>query len=289
MAMNNGAMTGTGIPQGSGTGILSGAAATTYFERRRNHRMRSALIWTGVVLVLLWCIQVTIIADTDWERIGGRFGFLGSIGRFLLLDLSLLPHLIVPAIETMMMATLGTLLGCVLALPVAWFGARNVTPSLYIFYPIGRFLMVLSRSVHEIIWAILFVGAVGLGALPGILAVAVRSVGFISKITAEAIENIDPKPVEAIRAVGGNQFQVMYFGILPQIMPVVLGTIIFEWDINIRRAAIMGLVGAGGLGLVFFRQMAMFNYGGVTMVLLAILALIIIGEIVSHYARKAVT
>jgi len=288
------AMTGTGTPPGSSAGILSGPAATTYFARQRSDRMRKALIWTGVVLVLLWCIQVTIIADTDWERIGGRFGFFGSIGRFLLLDLSLLPHLVVPAIETLMMATLGTLLGCVLALPVAWFGARNVTPSLYIFYPVGRFLMVLSRSVHEIIWAILFVGAVGLGALPGILAVAVRSVGFISKITAEAIdaeaiENIDPKPVEAIRAVGGNQFQVMYYGILPQIMPVVLGTIIFEWDINIRRAAIMGLVGAGGLGLVFFRQMAMFNYGGVTMVLLAILVLIIIGEIVSHYARKAVT
>jgi phosphonate transport system permease protein len=116
--------------------------------------------------------------------------------------------------------------------------------------------MVLSRSIHEIIWALLFVSAVGLGALPGILAVAMRSVGFISKITAEAIENIDPKPIEAIRAVGGNRFQVLWYGIMPQILPVVLGTMIFEWDINIRRAAVMGLVGAGGLGLVFFRQMA---------------------------------
>jgi phosphonate transport system permease protein len=263
--------------------------AQDFFARRSRERVRNALICLGAALVLAWCVHVTIIVDTDWERIGGQFGLLGSIGRFLLLDLSLAPYLIVPAIETMMMATLGTLLGCILALPVAWFGARNVTPSVHIFYPLGRGLMVLSRSVHEIIWAILFVGAVGLGALPGILAVAVRSVGFISKITAEAIENIDPKPVEAIRAVGGNQFQVMYYGILPQIMPVVLGTIIFEWDINIRRAAVMGLVGAGGLGLVFFRQMAMFNYGGVTMVLLAILVLIVIGEIFSHYARKAVT
>jgi phosphonate transport system permease protein len=260
-----------------------------FFARRNRERTRKALVWLGAALVLAWCVHVTIIVDTDWQRIGGQYGVLGSIGRFLLLDFSLVPHLIVPAIETMMMATLGTLLGCVLALPVAWLGARNVTPSVLVLYPLGRSLMVLSRSVHEIIWAILFVGAVGLGALPGILAVAVRSVGFISKITAEAIENIDPKPVEAIRAVGGNQFQVMYFGILPQIMPVVLGTIIFEWDINIRRAAVMGLVGAGGLGLVFFRQMAMFNYGGVTMVLLAILVLIVIGEIFSHYARKAVT
>ena len=155
-------------------------------------------------------------------------------------------------------------------------------------YPFGRFLMVVSRSVHEIVWALIFVSVVGLGALPGILAIAMRSVGFISKITAEAIENIDKNPVEAIRAVGGNEFQVLYYGILPQIYPVVLATVIFEWDINIRRSAVMGLVGAGGLGLLFFRQMNSFNYGGVTMVILAILMLIVIGEIISHYLRKAV-
>src|SRR5690606_19750147 len=197
-------------------------------------------------------------------------GLWATLERFFWVDWALAPTLVVPALETLMMATLGTLLGCVLSLPVAWFGALNVTPSRHILYPFGRFLMVLSRSIHEIIWALLFVGAVGLGALAGILAVAMRSIGFISKITAEAIENIDPKPVEAIRSVGGNQFQVMYYGILPQILPVVIGTIIFEWDINIRRSAIMGLVGAGGLGLVLFRQMAMFNYGGVTLVVLAV-------------------
>ena len=89
--------------------------------------------------------------------------------------------------------------------------------------------------------------------------------------------------------MGGTRLQVLRYGIAPQVLPVVLGTIIFEWDINIRRSAVMGLVGAGGLGLVFFRQMAQFNYGGVTMVILAILLLIAIGEVVSHYARKAVT
>jgi phosphonate transport system permease protein len=187
-----------------------------------------------------------------------------------------------------MMACVGTILGCFFSLPVAWLGASNVTPSKHILYPLGRFLMVISRSVHEIVWALIFVSVVGLGALPGILAIAMRSVGFISKITAEAIENIDRNPVETIRAVGGNEFQVLYYGILPQIYPVVLATVIFEWDINIRRSAVMGLVGAGGLGLLFFRQMNSFNYGGVTMVILAILMLIVIGEIISHYLRKAV-
>ncbi|WP_119462843.1 phosphonate ABC transporter, permease protein PhnE [Rhodospirillaceae bacterium SYSU D60014] len=258
-------------------------------ERHRWDLARQLALFAGIVAVCLWSVHVIIIEGTDWARIGSLTGVLRSIGRFLVLDWSLIPQLALPMVETFMMATLGTLLGLCFSLPVAWFGAINVTPSKAVFYPLGRFLMTLSRSIHEIVWALIFVAAVGLGALPGILAIAMRSVGFISKITAEAIENIDHKPVEAIRATGANNFQVMYYGIIPQILPVVLGTIIFEWDINIRRSAIMGLVGAGGLGLTFFRQMHMFNYGGVTMVILAILVLIILGEVISHYARKAVT
>lgn len=251
-------------------------------------RVGNWILVVAAAALLAWCVHDTIMFDTDWGRMGGALGIGAALGRFFDIDWSLLPMLWIPALETLMIATLGTILGCLLSLPVAWLGAANVTPSKAVAYPVGRFLMVLSRSIHEIIWALLFVGAVGLGALPGILAVAMRSIGFISKITAEAIENIDHKPVEAIRAVGGSQFQVMYYGIVPQILPVIIGTIIFEWDINIRRSAIMGLVGAGGLGLVFFRQMAMFNYGGVTLVVLTVLALVALGEVVSHYARKAV-
>jgi phosphonate transport system permease protein len=236
---------------------------------------------------VLWSIQVIVIADTDWARLAAS-----SIGKtlksFLEFDYALLPDLVEPTIDTALMATLATLVGLLLALPVAWLGAANITPLGRISYAAGRFLMTLSRSVHEIVWALLFVSAVGLGALAGVLAMGVRSVGFISKIIAEAIEDVQPGPIEAIRAVGGTKLQVLFYGILPQIIPVVLGTLIFEWDINIRRSTIMGLVGAGGLGLVFFRQMAMLNYGGVATVILAVLLLIILGEIISYYARKAV-
>ncbi len=257
-------------------------------RRQQQQTYRFGIVVFLIVLVL-WSVQVTVIKDTDWERVGTFSQVMASLGRFFVLDFAVVPHLWKPMVETFMMATLGTILGLFVSLPVAWLGAINVTPSKAVAFPFGRFLMTLSRSIHEIVWALIFVSAVGLGALPGILAIAMRSVGFISKITAEAIENIDHKPVEAIRAVGGNNFQVMYYGIIPQIMPIVLGTIIFEWDINIRRSAIMGLVGAGGLGLTFFRQMAMYNYGGVTVVIMAILFLVILGEIFSHYVRKAVT
>lgn len=256
--------------------------------RRAKAKAVRYAVYLALFALVLWSIHATIIADTDWARLGSFASVMRAVGRYVAIDFELVPLLWEPMIETFMMACLGTLLGCFISLPVAWFGAINVTPSKYVIYPLGRFLMTLSRSIHEIVWGLIFVSAVGLGALPGILALACRSVGFISKITAEAIENIDHKPVEAIRAVGGNNFQVMYYGIVPQIMPIVLGTIIFEWDINIRRSAIMGLVGAGGLGLTFHRQMVMFNYPGVTTVIAAILVLIMIGELISHRVRKAV-
>ena len=107
-------------------------------------------------------------------------------------------------------------------------------------------------------------------------------------MTAEAIEDLDPRPVEAIRAVGGSEFQVFIYAILPQVLPVMVGVIVFEWEINIRRSSILGLVGAGGLGLVFFRQLNTFNYPGVTTVIIAILILILFGEVVSYYVRKAI-
>lgn len=254
---------------------------------RRRSRIGRVATYTLILLIVAWSVEAIVVRDTDWSRIVG--GSLAStLARFLELDTSILPELVQPAIETVLMATLATLAGLVLSIPVAWLGASNITPFGKASYMVGRFLMTMSRSVHEIVWGLIFVSAVGLGALAGILAMAVRSVGFISKTIAEAIEDVDPKPLEAIRAAGGTRFQILIFAILPQIIPVFVGNMIFEWDINIRRSTILGLVGAGGLGLLLFRQMAMSNQGGITVVILAVLALIVFGEVVSHYARKAV-
>lgn len=255
-------------------------------------RTRRKVIRYGLYILLgilvLWSIESTIIRDTDWERIGGLRSVGQALRRFVPPDVSLITQLLKPTVETFMIASLGTMLAIVLAIPVSWFAAQNISPLLPVTYPIGRGIMTLSRSVHEIVWGLIFVSAVGLGAFPGIIAVGMRSIGFISKLTAEAIEDIDPGPVEAIKAVGGNWFQVVLYGIVPQILPVFVGNAIFQWDINIRRATIMGLVGAGGLGLTFHRQLVMYNYQGVTTVILAILCLIGFGEVCSYYARKAI-
>ena len=263
------------------------ALKTVMASRRKQNLIRAAF---QVVLLILvaWSVQVTIIEDTDWERMDSFGSVMESAGRFVGIDFGLFIELLVPAIETLVIACLGTFLGLILCIPATWFGAMNITPYKPVTYPIARLMMTLSRSIHEIVWALFFVAAVGLGAMAGIFAIAVRSIGFIAKMSAEAIEDIDPGPVEAIKATGANTLQVVIFAILPQVLPQIMGTVIFEWEINIRRSAILGLVGAGGLGLVFFRQMNTFNYHGVTSVIIAILGLILIGEIVSHFVRKSI-
>ena len=254
--------------------------------KRNRDKVSHSIFFMVMMALVLWSVNVTIIEDTDWERMGSLGEVLASAGRFIGVDFSLIPNLIEPAIETFMISVLGTLLGVIICIPAIWFGALNITPFKPITYPLGRFMMTISRSIHEIVWALFFVAVLGLGALPGIFAIAVRSVGFIAKMSAEAIEDIELGPLDAIRATGANRFQVLLFAILPQVLPQVIGVVLFEWEINIRRSAILGLVGAGGLGLVFFRQMNTYNYHGVTTVILAILGIIIIGEIVSHFTRK---
>ena len=255
---------------------------------RARARWARMSIYLAAAVIAIFCINTTIVEDTDWERIGSLGNVLAAIGEFLSIDWGLVPNLFQPALETIMVATLGTLLGVITCIPAIWFGALNITPYAPVTYPLARLMMTLSRSIHEIVWALFFVAAVGLGALAGVLAIAMRSIGFIAKMSAEAIEDLDPKPVEAIRAVGGSEFQVFIYAILPQVLPAITSVVIFEWEINIRRSSILGLVGAGGLGLVFFRQLNTFNYPGVTTVILAILVLVLFGEIVSYYVRRSI-
>ena len=254
--------------------------------RRRTRTLRYA-VYLVVAAVVAWSVEAIVVGDTDWSRISVA-GVAKAAWRFIDFDLSILPSLWDATLETVLMATLATLLGALMAIPVAWLGAGNISPLGRASYLFGRVLMTLSRSVHEVVWGLVFVAAVGLGALAGVLAMAVRSIGFISKTVAEAIEDVNPGPVEAMRAVGANRFQVLMFGIVPQILPVVIGNVIFEWDVNIRRSTIMGLVGAGGLGLALHRQMASYNYGGIATVIFVILVLIVFGEVFSAWARKRV-
>ena len=192
-----------------------------------------------------------------------------------------------PLWDTINIATLGTLLAIVMAVPVAFLAARNTTPSTWLLRPLALLIIVSSRSINSLIWALLLVAIVGPGIFAGMIAIALRSIGFIAKLLYEAIEEIDPTQVEAITATGASPPQVIAYGIVPQIMPAFAGISVFRWDINIRESTVLGLVGAGGIGLQLQSSLNILAWPQVTVILLAILATVLLSEWVSAKIRHA--
>lgn len=245
---------------------------------------RYAVFGVGALIVLAVGKDI-IIDETDWARMGSIQEMIKTAG-FFLPELSFFPKILVPLLETLLIALWGTALATFLSLPIAYLAARNITPLPWITYPFGRGLIVLSRSTHEIIFALIYVSALGLGPLPGILALASRSLGFLGKTTAEAIENANTGPIEAMEAVGANRLMVFCFGVMPQIFPIFVGNVIFQLDINIRRASILGLVGGGGIGLMFAEVMQNLQYGRAGTIVVGIIAIVMIGEFISNRIRE---
>ncbi|WP_404364269.1 phosphonate ABC transporter, permease protein PhnE [Marinobacter sp.] len=208
-------------------------------------------------------------------------------GRMWPPELAAWPAILNAMLETIHIATLSTMLTIFIALPVSYIAAQNTTPNRLTLW-IGRFILVSSRSVNTIIWALLFVAIFGPGVLAGILAVMFRSVGFIGKLMGEAIEEIDRRPVEAMEATGASRMKVVLFGIVPQVMPAFFAIVILRWDINIRESTVLGLVGAGGIGVLLQGSIDTFAWQTVATILLAIIALVLMGEALTGMLRKKV-
>lgn len=244
--------------------------------------------WLCLVALFVWCWQV-MNRDTIWFFVLDAPKQAADIGaRMFPPRLDYLPELLVPLWDTLNMATLGTMLGIVLAVPVAFLAARNTTPSLLILRPAALFIIVASRSINSLIWALLLVAILGPGLLAGIIAIGLRSVGFIGKLLYEAIEETDTNQIEAVTATGASRLQVLNYGIVPQVMPAFWGIAVFRWDINIRESAILGLVGAGGLGLKLQSSLNVLAWPQVTMILIVILATVVLSEWVSARVRQAI-
>jgi phosphonate transport system permease protein len=201
---------------------------------------------------------------------------------------SYLPKILHPLIETIHIATLGTAIGLVLSVPLAFLAARNTTANGFT-WAIGRALLVASRSVNTVIWGLVFVAIFGPGPVAGIAAVAARSVGFLAKLVAEAIEEADRGQIEAIEATGARTAQVYLVGILPQVLPVLIGTTVYRWDINVRESSVLGFVGAGGIGIYLYASINQFAWQQVLVVLAAILVIVIVSEVVSAYIRARIS
>jgi phosphonate transport system permease protein len=198
-----------------------------------------------------------------------------------------LPQLWRPLWDTINIATLGTGLAILLAVPVAFCAARNTTPSVLVVRPVALFIIVASRSINSLLWALMLVTIIGPGVFAGVLAIGLRSIGFVAKLLYEAIEEIDPTQVEAITATGASPPQVLAFGIVPQILPAFAGIAVFRWDINIRESTVLGLVGAGGIGLQLDASISNLAWTQVSLILLLILGTVVLSEWVSAKMRHA--
>jgi len=262
--------------------------AKVWQRRERNRQFAIWFAWLCGTAVFVYCWQIVSQATTwffvwDAPRIAADIG-----GRMVPPRWSYLANIWQPLWDTINIATLGTLLALVMAVPVAFLAARNTTPSRTVVRPIALLIIVSSRSINSLIWALLLVSIIGPGVLAGTIAIGLRSIGFIAKLLYEAIEEIDPTQVEAITATGARSGQVMAYGIVPQILPAFAGISVFRWDINIRESTVLGLVGAGGIGLQLQASLNILAWPQVTLILLAILGTVVLSEWVSARVRHAI-
>jgi phosphonate transport system permease protein len=188
-------------------------------------------------------------------------------------------------LESLQIAVLSTALGILLSLPLGLMAARNLSP-LWLSGP-TRAVIAVCRSLHYVIVAIIFVKALGFGALAGVAALTIASMGFIAKLFAEAIEEISMKQVEAVRASGASAGGVLLYGVVPQVASRFIGFGIYLLDSNLRNSTLVGIVGAGGIGGTLFAAFKRFDYDFVCAILLSIIALIFLAEVVSGRIRAA--
>jgi phosphonate transport system permease protein len=190
-------------------------------------------------------------------------------------------------VETLHIATLGTLLSIVLAVPFGLLVAGNLTRNRAVNF-FARVVLVSSRSVNSLVWALLFVAVFGPGAVAGTLAIAFRSIGFVGKLIGEAIEEMPRGPIEALQASGASKFSEIWYGYWPQLKPAFWSIVLLRWDINVRESAVLGIVGAGGIGMALDTALNLFQWDRVATVLIAIFAIVIAIEVVVTQVRKRV-
>jgi phosphonate transport system permease protein len=268
---------------------MSASLSTAQAHWRKRTSRQDWLVfagWLALLMFVSWAFQV-MTQDTIWSFVTDAPTQARDIGsRMMPPAWSHTPELLWPLWETLNMATLGTLIGVVLAVPVAFLAARNTTPSARLVRPLALLVIVSSRSINSLIWALLLVSILGPGVLAGIIAVALRSIGFIGKLLYEKIEEIDAAQVEAITATGASTAQTMAWAVLPQVAPTLAGISVFRWDINIRESTVLGLVGAGGLGVKLESALSTLAWPKVTMLLIVILATVAVSEWITATVRK---
>jgi len=248
-----------------------------------------------------WLIGATaagLVAMTWWSARGIGFSLVELLcnisggGRLISEswppDFAFLPRLAGPFMETLNIAIIGTVVGGILSVPVAVLAARNLTLGRVVWFSDRNFMNVL-RTLPDLFWAMLFATAVGFGPVAGALALSMFTIAVISKLWSESLESIDMGLPEAVRAAGGTWLQMLKFGAIPQAMQHYVSYALYAFELNVRSSMVLGLVGAGGIGMILETQRANFEYERVTMIILVVLLAVLIIEEVSEAIRRRLT
>ena len=243
----------------------------------------------GSLGFIWWSLDVLRI---DVERLPGLFGRLGEVlsRRYWPPDIAhvLKPDFIDSVIDTFQMSYVATVVGLLLAIPLAWFSSYNMTPSRRVLYPACRLFIMACRSVHEMIWTIVLVAIVGFGMLPGTLAMTLFCIGFGGKLMSEAVEAINKGPVEAVRATGAGHLQTFVFAVLPQVRVAWAGIAIYTWDVVFRASTVVGFFGAGGMGHYLRESVQRVESNEVSAIILTIVSIVIAAELFSAWMRARI-
>ncbi len=242
------------------------------------------LLPAGVFFLLLWGGMVVCRADPLGLLKGIPRG-IELIGHMVPPAWGKIPDLLRPALETVQVAFVGTCLGAFLSFIIGLIAARNMH-SVPILRDVARSLLSAERALPDLIVMLFFVAIVGLGAFPGVMALMASSIGMLGKLFADAIEEIDPKPIEALEAIGATKIQVIQYGVLPQVLPAMVAHTLYRFEVNIRMSILLGVVGAGGIGFNLVTSIRLMRYQEAMAIILIILILVTFSEKISDLLRK---
>jgi len=260
-------------------------AERTWARYTPQQRWKRLFTMLAVAAAVLWAVESI---DIIWPWVWGAPAQVGDLfSRMVPPDVSNIRAILWALVETLNIATIATFFAVFMSLPIAYIAAQNTTPNRFTLW-LGRFILVSSRSVNTLIWALLFVAIFGPGVLAGIIAIMFRSIGFLGKLLGEAIEEIDRRPVEALEATGASRAKVVLYAIVPQVIPTFFAISILRWDINLRESTVLGLVGAGGIGVILQGAIDTLAWRTVATILLAIIVLVILGEALAAWLRRKV-
>lgn len=259
--------------------LASGLRVVGHEEVKSKRRPWYRQSWSVAVIAILLATVITafLVTEVNWHALINNAGKTVNIWKaFLSPDWSLLGIGFRLLLVTIFMAFMATAFAVVVAVPLSFLAARNLAQGLVgrTIYMIVRAIMSIIRSIEPIIWAIIFVVWVRVGAFPGVLALLVHSIADLTKLYSERLESIDPGPVEAIRASGGSKLQVVLYGIIPQIINPYLSFTLYRWDINVRMATIIGLVGGGGIGQRLMQYTRVWRWSQASMMMILIMLVV---------------